>query len=236
MKKRFTACVLGIVILILSGCSAQSVEKPLVLYNGRYYNSYISEDYTYSSFWYPLNEADITDTAYYCGKGEDTEKLGKDDETPIKRFSDKGLKMFVCVSDFNGEWLYLDTQYTLPSVSGENIEEAVIIGDSSESPAELYNQNRCISIRDADKIACVAERFNELNGGGEPKAYEFKEIENPAELYIKFKDINALYYLCLVGKADLNTVFYNAHGKLDGFYTMYEQDKSNPFGEWLNMQ
>ena len=144
--------------------------------------------------------------------------------------------MFVCVSDFNGEWLYLDTQYTLPSVSGENIEEAVIIGDSSESPAELYNQNRFISIRDADKIACVAEKFNELNGGGETKAYEFKEIENPSELYIKFKDINALYYLGLVGKADLNTVFYNAHGKLDGFYTMYEQDKSNPFGEWLNMQ
>ena len=34
MKKRFTACVLGIVILILNGCSAQSVEKPLVLFNG----------------------------------------------------------------------------------------------------------------------------------------------------------------------------------------------------------
>lgn len=229
MKKSFTACILLIAIIMLSGCVPKSEENTLIYYNGKYFDSFISEDYTYNSFWTALSTADIEDKAYLCNYSEDTSKFGKKDETEIKRFSDKKLSMFILKADSFGEWLYLDTEYSLPSISSENIEEIIIKNNHEENLTDYYKSDSCVPIQDRGKITAIAEKLNEMEDLKGIKSYELKYIENPMEMYLKFKDINALYYVGMISKVNGNTVFYNAHKKQSAFYLMYEQNADNPF-------
>ena len=44
------------------------------------------------------------------------------------------------------------------------------------------------------------------------------EVTNQAEICVKFKGINALYYLGIIAYVDNNVVFYDAHEFQSSFY------------------
>lgn len=70
--------IISMIVLFFTGCiNINSDEKLLIYYDDKYYNSAISNNYTYNSFWYPMSKADIIDTAFICSKNDDVNKLSK---------------------------------------------------------------------------------------------------------------------------------------------------------------
>lgn len=223
--------IIAIIAFNFSGCINNNLnEKFLLYYNDKYYDSYVSEDYSYNSFWYPLSEADITDNASFCNYNNDVDKNGKRNKVEIKIFSDPELNMFISHTDFWGDWLYCDTNYKFPSLSAENIEKIAIKKFSTDKDwVDYYKSDDCIIIQDENDIDSIISSLNSVKKSNKIKSYNMNEVYNQAEICIKFKGINALYYIGIVAYADNNVVFYNSHKTQSRFYLIYDENTSNPF-------
>lgn len=223
--------IISIIVVFFTGCvKINSDEKLLIYYNDKYYNSAISNDYTYNSFWYPLSEADVIDTAFVCSKNDDINKLGKNDEVEIKKFSDESLNMFISHTDFWDEWLYCDTNFQFPSLSPDNIESISLKRFSEEKEwIDYYNSDNCIIIHNQKDIDSIINHINNIKTSSKNQSYNMNEVNNQSEICIKFYGINALYYLGIIAFADNNVVFYNAHEQQSNFNVLYEQCSSNQF-------
>lgn len=223
--------IISVITFTLSGCvNTNSDEDFLIYYDDKYYTSSISKYYSYNSFWYPLEKTDITDTAFICNEGDDINKLDKSNKIKISRFSDKELSMFILYSDFWDDWLYCDTSYELPILSLENIESIVIRKFSEDKEwIDYYNESDCITIKAEKDIDSVISSINSIKKSKETKSYSMNEVTNQAEICVKFKGINALYYLGIIAYVDNNVVFYDAHEFQSSFYLIYDENTSNPF-------
>lgn len=235
MKKMTkTITLFSIIIMIVSlfnSCAKNASDEDLLIYyDNKYYNSSISNDYTYNSFWYPLSDADIIDTAYACNKEDDVNKLGKKDKVEIKKYSDEELNMFILHTDFWDDWLFCDENYKFPSLSAENI-EAIALKKFSEDKewADYYNSDDCITIQNNDEIYSIINSLTNINKSSESQSFNMNEVSEESEICVKFKGINALYYLGIVAYANENVVFYDAHTKQSIFYLLYDENTSNPF-------
>lgn len=205
-----------------------SDEKYLIYYNDNYYDSYISKEYTYNSFWYPLCEADITDKAFICNRNDNINELGNENEVEIKKFSDEELSMFILYTDFWRDWLYCNTNYKIPEFTEDNIEEIVLKkGNETRKWIDYYNSNSYIAFQEQNDINSVLNGLNNMKT--QEKSYDFGEVQNKIEICVKFKDVNALYYIGIVAFVDNNVVFYNSHEKINSFYLLYDDNTENPF-------
>lgn len=64
-------------LIVFNGCTiSDSDDDFLIYYDGNYYTSTISDDYTYNSFWYPLREATVIDKAYVCNQYDINQIIG----------------------------------------------------------------------------------------------------------------------------------------------------------------
>ncbi len=229
MKKLFKIFfLLALVLFNFVGCiKMNSDEKYLIYYNGNYYDSYITDDYTYNSFWYTLCKADITDTAYTCNKNDNLSELGKN-EIEIQRFSDEELSMFILHNDFWGEWLYCNIDYKMPEITVNNIEKIVLKKATETSEwIDYYNSDTCIALEKQNDINTVLTSLK--NRKTNKNSYDFNEVKNQTEVCIKFQGINALYYIGIIAFVDDNVVFYNSHEKINSFYLLYDNNSENPF-------
>lgn len=223
--------IVSIIALYFSGCiNTNSDEDFLIYYDGRYYNSCISDDYTYNSFWYPLSKVDITDTAFFCNKDDDVDSISKGNKVEIKKFSDEELDMFIIHTDFWDDWLYCDTNYEFPSLSADNIDVISLKKFSKDKDwVDYYYSDDCITIQNKYDIENIINNLNNLNKSSKSQSYNLYEVNNQAEICVKFKGINALYYLGIVAYVNDNVVFYDAHTKQSLFYLLYDKSTSNPF-------
>lgn len=219
------------IAICFHGCiNMNSDKKLLIYYDGQYYNSSISNDYAYNSFWYPLKEATISDKAFTCNENDDVDKLDKRNEIEIKKFSDEELNMFISYTDFWDDWLFADTNYKFPSLSSDNIEMIALKNFSQDKEwIDYYYSDDCVVIQNKNDIENIINTLNNLDKSNNAQSYNMNEVNNQAEICVKFKEINALYYLGIIAYADDNVVFYNSHGKINSFYLLYDNNTESPF-------
>lgn len=212
--------IISVITFTFSGCvNTNSNEAFLIYYDDKYYTSSVSKYYTYNSFWYPLEKTNVTDTAFVCNEDDDINELDKSNEIKISRFSDKELSMFILYTDFWDDWLYCDTSYEFPTLSSENIESIVIRKYSEDKEwIDYYNDRDCITINTEKDIDSVISSINNIEKSKNNKTYSINEVTNQAEICVKYKGINALYYLGIIAYVDNNVVFYDAHEIQSSFY------------------
>lgn len=231
MKKKIISSILMIAIIVFSfsGCINTNLDENLLIYyDGKYYDSFISSADTYNSFWYPLSEPDITDKAFTCNKDDNIDNFGKKNEVKIEKFSDEELDMFISHTDFWDDWLFCDTNYKFPSLSAENIEKIALKKFTEDKDwVDYYKSDSCITIQNENDIDSIINSLNNIEKSSKLKSYNMNEVNNQAEICVKFKGINALYYLGIIAHADNNVVFYNAHTTQSLFYLIYDENASN---------
>ncbi|MDE6413104.1 MAG: hypothetical protein K2K42_04345, partial [Eubacterium sp.] len=93
---------------------------------------------------------------------------------------------------------------------------------NSDNYIIIDNINDVSQIR--NDIIYIEKNFNDI------KSYQMKEVQDFAQLYVKFENINALYYIGILGLSNNGElVFYNAHYEQPLYYLLYDNNSANPF-------
>lgn len=122
-----------------------------------------------------------------------------------------------------------DTNYKFPSLSSDNIEMIALKNFSQDKEWIDYYSDDCVVIQNKNDIENIINTLNNLDKSNNAQSYNMNEVNNQAEICVKFKEINALYYLGIIAYADDNVVFYNSHGKINSFYLLYDNNTESPF-------
>lgn len=226
MKKNIILIIsaLLVFIFVFSGCSNDNPKPLYIYYNDSLYTSFIDSDYTYSSLWFPLIETDIEDEAYFCEVNESTEKIVKSHKVSIKKFSDPSLNMFIVNRDFWGDFLNCKTDYNLPTINDGEIEALIIKIDAGSEWTDEYNNKKC-KIIDDEIIGAFVDNISNINSTND----KFDTLSSAYEVGIKYKNINAVYYLGMLSsdakyfyRADLvpNT-YYKLNENLSSYFTEF---------------
>lgn len=209
MKKSVCLLLLILIICLFTGCQNLD-EKSYLAYNEAIFYERIDDNYYYKDFWFPLSNDTFDDVGYYT---TDAKSINKGHKKNIKVFKDPDLEMFVLSSDFWGEFLYKNTNYDLPTYKDSNLIEKIIICDNNDKTwKENYDNNQFISITSQEQIKEIVDVITSVQNG-EYKTDKLNYSISGKEIGIKFKNINAIYYLGMECTVDDRCYFYDPTGE-----------------------
>ena len=206
MVRNILSIFLVIFIIFSSFNSSEQSENTYISFNGNLYSYKTDKNEKYTSQWYPQSRADLSADAYSVTKSDLSEN--EKNKVRIQYYSDKDLYMFI---EYEEELYCLDG-YDLPNyLTNSDIEEIIVTDKLGYSETSVTEYMR---IKNKSDIDIITEEFRNIHNN--PQDYKKVDLDNLvvfADIGIKFKQLNAVYYCGMLSKdtesGDL--AFYDAH-------------------------